>query len=75
LRNNFAHHRAPVVTKKDIRQAAKPLEDKFKAALHRTSEEPKEILAFARVIYEQFSHLLTVCRAAGSALSYEILNT
>jgi len=75
LRNNFAHHRAPVVTKKDIRQAAKPLEDKFKVALHRTSEEPKEILALARVIYEQFSQLLMVCRMAGPDLSYDILKT
>ncbi len=75
LRNNFAHHRAPVVTKKDIRQAAKPLDAKFKSALRKTSQEPKEILALARVIHEQFSHLLMVCRVAGPALSYEILKT
>jgi uncharacterized protein YutE (UPF0331/DUF86 family) len=75
LRNNFAHHRAPIVSKKDIRQVAKPLEAKYKLAFHRMTEEPKELLALAHVIFDQFSHVLMVCRMVGPNLSYEILRT
>jgi len=53
---------------------AKPLDVKYKSALNKSFDEPREIFALANVIREEFDRLILVCRMLGPNLSNDILN-